>query len=142
MSMERLTESKDLYKGIFWIVDFQNIYNNRKYCFTIPCNQDGVSQFETDDEFVMAKSGDTYNHKKYWSMLPKSLTFNRPFDYYPRGRVEIANGKATVYLNPNIADEETLEFIKEQFNLNSHNGIKKVRMFPDYSEHYKCFLDW
>ena len=135
----KLVEDRELYKGIFWIVDLDNIENNKKYCFVIPCSSDGTS---TDFDYTyQAKSGDTYNHKKYWSMLPKEYTHNKPYNYFPRGRVEIANGKATIYLNPNIATQEVKEFIIDQFNLNEHNGIKKVRLFVDGSEHYKCYLD-
>ena len=136
----KLMESKDLYKGIFWIVDQDNLDANKKYCFTIECTPDGNSTGLYGDH--VAKSGDTYNHKKYWGLLPKEYTHNKPFDYYPRGRVEISNGKATIYLNPNIATKEIMDFLVDQFNLNEHNGIKKARLFPDGSSHYKCHLDY
>lgn len=137
--MKILKEDTELYKGIFWIVDQDDIESNKKYCFVIPCSSDGVST--SVDNSCIAKSGDTYNHKKYWSMLSKEYTHNKPFDYYPRGRVEIMNGKATIYLNPNIATQEIMDFIVEQFHLTKYNGINKVRLFVDGSEHYKCYLD-
>lgn len=68
----------------------------------------------------------------YWI---KASSNNKPFDYYPKGRVEINNGKAIIYLNPNIATNEILGFIKNQFHLNSYNGIKNVRLFPDGSSY-------
>lgn len=138
--MKQLNESRDLFKGIFWIVDLTDIDSNKNYCFTIPCNSDGTSYVDIDTS-VKGKSGDTYNHQRYWGMLPRSMTHGKTFDYYPRGRVEIANGKATIYLNPNIAYDDVGQFIIDQFNLTKSNGINKVRMFADGSEHYKCYLD-
>lgn len=129
---------EELSKGIFWIVDVDNIDNNKNYCFTIPCNSDGVPDSLNG---LNSKNGETYNHEKYWNMLNKSYTHNKPFNYYPRGRVEISHGKATIYLNPNIATDEVLDFITKQFHLNAHNGIERVRLFPDGSYHYKCYLD-
>lgn len=39
--MEILRENKELYKGIFWIVDQDDLENNKNYCFQIPVNSDG-----------------------------------------------------------------------------------------------------
>lgn len=136
--MKFLKESSELYKGIFWIVDLSNIENNKNYCFQIPCNSDG-EVYSTDG--LTAKSGTTHNHEKYWNMLSSKLTHNKPFDYFPRGRVEISNGKATIYLNPNINDEYIRNFIIKQYNLNSYNGINRIRFISDFSNHYKCYLD-
>ena len=135
----KLNEDSQLYQGIFWIVDTDNLENNKSYCFLIPSKSDGtVDSFELD---LNAKSGTTYNHKKVWENLPSNLTHNKSFDYYPRGRVQINNGKAVIYLNHNIAYEEVIEFIKKEFNLTSHNGIKKVIPKADGSSHYRCHLD-
>ena len=129
---------EELSKGIFWIVDSTDINNNKDYCFTIPCNSEGVPN-STDG--LNSKNGETYNHQKYWALLNKRYTHNKPFNYYPRGRVEINRGKATIYLNPNIANDKVLNFITQQFQLTYHNGIEKIVLFPDHSSHYKCYLD-
>ena len=134
-----LTESKDLYKGIFWIVDLNDIEKNKDYCFQIPVSLDGTI---VSDNFISnAKSGSTYNHEKTWKTLSSKLTHNKPFDYYPRGRVEIKNGLVDIFLNPNINTPEIINFLKKEFNLNDYNGIKKFRVHSDNSEHYRCYLD-
>lgn len=69
------------------------------------------------------------------------MTNNKKFNYYPRGRVQIANGKATIYANPNICTQDVMYFIIDMFNLSGSNGITKIRIIPDGSDHYKCYLD-
>ena len=133
-----LKESKDLYKGIFWITDLEKIENNDLY-FQIPCDSNGEI---TTLEFVSnAKSGTTYNHENTWKQLSKKETQGKPFNYFPRGRVQIANGKATVFLSPHILTDEIKHWIIDKFNLTSLNGIKQVKFVADGSNHYKCYLD-
>ena len=128
----------DLYKGIFWIVDQDDMDKNRNYCFVIPTNYSGEIVSDTQ---LNAKSGSTYNHKRTWENLPDAMKHNKPFDYYPRGRVEISNGKALIYLNPNINTEEVKKFIIQEFHLYDINGITMVRTISDGSSHYRCYLD-
>ena len=59
---------------------------------------------------------------------------NRAWNYFPRGRVEIANGKATVYYNPVLsewADFETA--VVREFELDGF----PMRFVPDHSSHYE-----
>lgn len=118
-----LSEDSQLYRGIFWITDIDNPYNNQLY-FQIPCNSDGI-----DDDFngYTSKNNDSHNHKNLWTTLCSRLTNNKPYNYYPRGRVEIAHGKATVYLSPHINVADIQDWIIDKFNLNEHNGINKVK---------------
>lgn len=130
---------KIMYKGIFWIRDdLPSLEDSIDYCIQIPCDSKGNVDIETQISLT-AKSGNTHNHKYYWdNMLDSKLKNNKPFNYYPRGRVEISNNKATIYLNPNIYTEEVKKFIIDVFNLYQTNGIKEVRMIVDNSEHYQC----
>lgn len=61
-----------------------------------------------EDNLIMngvAKSGTTYNHQKLWDEA-KPRKCNKPYNYYPRGRVDITPSRiAVVYINPHIADE-------------------------------------
>ena len=73
-------------KGVFWIVD--------GILLAFPFD-------ETATEGI-AKSGDTFNHKLLWEHVKPC---NKPFDYYPRGRVDCnSKGAAIIYMNPNIDD--------------------------------------
>lgn len=134
-----LIESSELYKGIFWIVDEENIEKNKDYCFLIPTSPDGVVT-SLGDEGV-AKSGNTYNHEAVWKSLAIRLTHKLSYNYYPRGRVEISNGVAKIFLNGNINYEKVIDFIKSEFNLTKHNGIKEIKVITDNSRHYLCHLD-
>lgn len=134
----KLVEDSQLYKGIFWIVNLDDYSLNSNYCFLIPTNLDGDN---VENIEVNAKSGTTFNHEKTWKNLPRRLTQGEDYNHFPRGRVEIAHGKAIIYANPNICNDELKNFITDEFNLTNHNGISEVIIKADGSEHYKCFLD-
>lgn len=134
----KLTEDRNLYKGIFWIVDLENIHRNRDYCFQIQTDRDG---YVVDDFFYNSKNGETLNHKATWEELPRRSRMGVPFNYFPRGRVEINHGKAVIYANPNICTQEVKDFIVDEFNLTQSNGINEVVMKADGSPHYMCYLD-
>jgi hypothetical protein len=138
----QLNEDTNLYRGIFWIKDIDNIEQSDLY-FQIPCDNNGNIN---DPEFSMpdlqsSTGKDNYNHKRVWNSLDKKYTDNKSFDYYPRGRVEISNGKATIYASPYIANDKLKNWLIDKFNLTPSNGIKKIRIIADGSEHYKCYLD-
>jgi len=105
-------------KGVFWLIE------DKLYSF--PYRGDSVG---------VAKSGTTYNHKKLWpEVKPKGI--NKPYNYYPRGRVEITNkGTVVIWLNP-IISEDWIPQIKTDFELSEEPIIKY-----DNSKHYKCYLD-
>lgn len=106
--------SKELSRGVFWDIDGK--------LFAYP--------FYDDSTEGVAKSGNTFNHKLLWKFINPTRS-NVPYNYYPRGRVEITrSGKAIIYLNPNIPE------IKKEFGIR-----EKPRILYDYSEHYKCHLD-
>lgn len=120
--MDILYEVKEQSKGVFWLID------NKIYAFPF---------YDSDVYYSgIAKSGDTYNHKKLWNDIkPKGC--NKSYNYYPRGRVDIDNkGRAIIYMNPNISEEDYLDDIKIEFGLRSTPIIHY-----DYSDHYKCYLD-
>lgn len=111
--------AKESSRGVFWVID------DILYAYPF---------FDTATDGV-AKSGNTYNHKKLWEFV-KPEGCNKAFDYYPRGRVDFnGKGKPIVYMNPNIG-ESYISDIMIQFGLREQPAIHY-----DYSEHYKCYLD-
>lgn len=137
--MKELFEDFDLSKGIFWVKDPDNISSGNLY-FNVPCDVFGEpTSIEGLD--LTAKCGTTFNHERTWKQLSNNITEGKPYNYYPRGRVEINNGKAIIYANPNIVNDDLQEWCKDKFNLYPYNGIKSIRMIADGSEHYKCYLD-
>ena len=121
-------------KGIFWIVDRKNLQNNEPYLFCIPDDSVGVPCFLTPIPPLNSKYGGNYNHKQTWeTYVPAELRRDKPYNYYPRGRVEIKEkGKAKIFLNPDIATDEIIAYIIEKFRL-QHREVKVV---ADGSKHY------
>lgn len=111
--------AKESSRGVFWLIDGE-------IC-AYPFLEDSVDG--------VAKSGNTYNHKKLWEYV-KPRGCNKPFNYYPRGRVDF-NGKdkPVIYMNPNI-DDKYISDLMVQFGLR-----EKPIIHYDYSDHYKCYLD-
>ena len=106
-------------RGVFWVID------QKLYAFPF----DGRYPAGT------AKSGKTYNHEKLWGLVrPKGC--NKPYDYYPRGRVDYTGkGKPIIYMSPHIAEAYISEII-EAFGLPENPVVRY-----DYSMHYHCYLD-
>ena len=138
-------EKIKLCAGIFWILsDYHDLSDYELLMFDIPCDSNGKPD-NTHSIELNSKSGNTYNHKKLWDSEVKNNSKYRPFnkkdyDYYPRGRVEISNNRAIIYLNPHINEPQFINIIKQKFGLFPQN-ISEVRIITDGSDHYQCFLD-
>lgn len=120
MENSSFSTAKCPHKGIFWFID------ERLWAFPF---------LENQFSFGVSKSGDSYVHKKIWQKIkPKSC--NHPYNYYPRGRVEITpKGKYIVYMNPNIPTDYIPQIMKE-FGLDF-----QPKVIYDNSSHYKSYLD-
>ena len=107
-------------RGVFWLIEEGELL---------------AFPYEDGEMIGLSKSGDNFNHKLLWDHV-KPRGCNKPFDHYPRGRVEISNkGKPIVYMNPNIG-EDAIKLIMAAFELQEAPVIHY-----DGSEHYKCYLD-
>ena len=120
-----VTAAKESANGIFWYIDDEG--KLLSYPFgSIDC-PGGI-----------AKSGNTYNHKKFWNDL-KPVGSKLPYNYYPRGRVDWDRlGRAIIYINPNI-DEDIINQVKVDFGIRPSDDC---RIQYDYSNHYKSHLDY
>ena len=108
------------HKGVFWLIDGEIRavpFDEQKY------------------EHGISKSGDSYVHRKIWAEI-KPQKCRYPYNYYPRGRVEITSKNlCIIYMNPNIG-EEYIEEIMKKFGL-----ISIAKIIYDNSSHYKSHLD-
>lgn len=106
-------------RGVFWLID--------GHILAVP--------YSDEFQYGVARSGNTYNHKLLWAYV-KPPKCNKPFDYYPRGRVDFtAKGKPIIYMNANI-DVRYVPQIMNEFGLEECPIIR-----IDGSDHYKCYLD-
>lgn len=134
---EHILENAEVYKGIFW---FRDIQTSEMICVKIPCNVDGSIRM-LNSMPLNSKHGDNYNHEKTWNGFAGDIKKGKPYDYFPRGRVEISRGKVKIYLNPHLMDESIIDTIKKEFCLSVERGVKCIQVIPDYSDHYRCYLD-
>lgn len=106
-------------RGVFWVVDGKLL----------------AFPFREGEQVGLAKSGKTYNHKKLWEAVrPKGC--KEPFDYYPRGRVELSKpGVPLLYMSPHV-EESLIPEIKAAFALE-----RDPIVHYDYNVHYRCHLD-
>ena len=121
------------YKGIFWYIPVEHKLISVK----VTCDENGNA---LENVNYSSKSGGNFNHKTEWSKLHKDITQNNPYNYYPRGRVEIKNGKATIYFNPVLNRFDIHNLILEEFRLIRSNII--VCEVADGSKHYDYLIDF
>jgi hypothetical protein len=140
-------ESNKLRSGVFWVItDSGDINDYMLLVFEIPCdpygNIIGTQKIPLNSK---SKKKKTYNHKKLWESEVQDKAIHKPYgkqeySHFPRGRVEISNNRATIYLNPLINIEKIINEVKIRFGLTKQN-ISDVRIHSDGSRHYKCFID-
>jgi len=124
-----------MHKGIFWVIaDTESELSPENIIvLSTACDKNGKAEYCAEGAVE-----EPYNHKRVWARLSKKVTKGKPFDYYPRGRAEIKNGKATLWLSPVIAD--MADMLIRRFGL-SELGKENVTIKVDGSEHYKCHFD-
>ncbi len=112
--------------GIFWALgeSESDLTESNLFCVTEP-----YAANDTDEKPV-------FNHKRFWQTLDKKITRGKPFDYFPRGRGEIRNGKATIWLNVNI-----LHLADKTIEIYSLSSLTEVRVKVDGSKHYNSHFD-
>ena len=119
-------------KGIFWCTD-SDTEGLALITVSAACDKNGDSK---EPVRFSSKSGNNFNHRPEWERLDRSITAGRPFNYYPRGRVEIKNGKATVFLNPAINKECIVRRIMDAFELMT-GELNCINIKSDGSSHYR-----
>jgi hypothetical protein len=137
--MIQLKESKSLSKGIFWMICGEDIQDCSLISIPMCCDRSGVPDREQSIE-MNSKDGTSLTHKNTWSLVVQKNRFLRGYswNYFPRGRVEIVNNVARVFLNSNILrwDNAKTEIIKGFYLYDID-----TRFIVDNSSHYSSFLD-
>lgn len=81
---------------------------------------------------------DAISHKAAWEryiQLSKKRFRGVAYNFYPRGRVVIRNGRSTVFLNQHIATAEVLHKVCEVFSLT------EPKVHAEGNRHYHCCMD-
>ena len=120
-----------LFKGLFWQLspDIGDLVTVK-----FPSDANGV----LCDTAITSKD---INHKRIWATLDSSITGGHPYNYYPRGRVELRHGRAIIFCSPYICTDKLKAAVTAQFGLTADNGITDVTLKADGSAHYQCALD-
>ena len=131
-----------MYKGIFWY--YVTYFDDDMYSYNllpvyVKCDINGNSLEECK---FSSKSGNNFNHKIEWDKMHSQdkIRQRHPYNYSPRGRVEIRNGIIKVYANPVILDDEkAINHIIELFELVDYK--ESIRWISDNSKHYQYCID-
>ena len=125
-----------MFKGIFWcyVICFDiDMYTHNLITVKVRCDRDG---YPLEGVTFSSKSGENYNHKTEWNKISEINRNKRPYNYYPRGRVEIKKGKIKIYANPVIiCDEEARGLIVKTFELKEWEN--EIKWIADNSKHYQ-----
>ena len=86
------------------------------------------------------------SHKEEWELMRKKGSPDtkgvQKYNTFPRGRVEIENFSARIFLHPDLKVPEIQEVILREFGLSQEiQGLKEIRFISDYSEHYHATDD-
>ena len=112
-------------KGPFWYISDTN------EILAFPYDESSYDTYR----YALSRNGLTFTHKRLWPEISGKYK-KYPYNYFPRGRVEVDNkGRSVIYMNPNIPDS-SINDIKREFGIRNDPIIKY-----DNSSHYKCYLD-
>lgn len=122
-----------MYKGIFWLVtDIES--NSDIVSVKVSCDADGNT---LENVSFSSKDGSNFTHKVEWERLPSQITQGKPYNYFPRGRVEYRKGKVIVFCHPTLTQDKYREMITTEFELQKSAGLPIV-FKADGSYHYQA----
>ncbi|MBR0341576.1 MAG: leucine-rich repeat domain-containing protein [Oscillospiraceae bacterium] len=126
------TGSLRLYHGLFW-------WNGEKLITVkVHCDQNGNPGYSVP---CFGKRSALRSHREEWELLKKTgdpdIKGIPHYNYYPRGRVEIANYVARIFLHPVLSTPSIRQDILREFGLSQEiQGLKEIRFITDHSNHY------
>ena len=99
-----MNSNENPYYGIFWVlaetesdIVAENLYAIKR-SYSLDNNRCSALLFPMNTKPV-------YNHKRIWETLPHKVTRGKAFDYYPRGRVELKNGRVSLTITNNFCGQ-------------------------------------
>ena len=114
----------EMREGLFWLI--------------CSMSADGIDWSEDWELYHLYAPSDSISHKDAWRQIVQrdEKRFRRyDYNYYPRGRVVVRNGKATIFLNRHIAVDEVVAAVNQTF------GLTAPKLHAEGGEHYKCYID-
>ncbi|MEQ2594534.1 hypothetical protein AAAU22_02505 [[Clostridium] symbiosum] len=111
-------------EGLFWLV--------------CSMSGDAIDWSEDWEIYHLFAKSDSISHKDAWAQFAQNENkhFRRlAYNYYPRGRVVVRNGAATIFLSRHIATDEVLAVINKVF------GLTAPKVHAEGSKHYECSID-
>ena len=122
-----------LYKGLFWW-NGSELITVKVHCLSTGAPAFSVRFFGKKD-FVAS-------HLQEWARLKKAgdprVKGIQNYNDLPRGRVEIRDFKAIIYLNPVLNQSKIVSKILNEFGLNEEiQGLRGIRVINDLSSHYR-----
>ena len=126
------TGSLRLYRGLFW-------WNGDKLITVkVHCVQTGDRAYSVP---YFGKRETLGSHQEEWDILKSRLNPDVKgvprYNTFPRGRVEIENFKARVFLHPDLNTPIIRKKILNEFGLSQGiQNLEEIRFITDYSEHY------
>lgn len=101
------------YQGAFWIFG-ESVREIKHGHFSIkgvklPCNFTG-------DYYKDPGSKNSLTHKRLWAQFNKDFE-DKPYNYFPRGRVAIYNGTAYIHLHSLFNQPDVIDTIIKEYSL-------------------------
>lgn len=128
MNLDEVRKEDDLYfQGGFWIKG-NSIREIKKGNFEIigiklPCYYNG-------EYTKLDRSKSSLSHKRLWNEYNQGYE-DKPFNYFPRGRVAIYNGVAYIHLNSLFNQPSIIDKIVNEYNLS------KLELEFDFNDTYQ-----
>lgn len=120
-----------LNKGVFWLI--KDKHNNERLAIYKYSSNSLESLFDKHK----------YSYENVWKTLDKSVTQNKLYYYFPRGRYEIRKGnKIIIYCSTFFAEEKYKNMIISKLKLKKwFKSIKDIKFIFDNSLHYRYTFD-
>lgn len=129
-------EDDTYWEGVFWIIadSVEDIFNDK---FSIIGDKVLV---DYNGKLQQQYNSSYWTHKQIWDKTYKAKYNNVPYNYYPRGRVVIRNGKAWINLPREVYLPQIIDAVVAEYNLNKLQIEHSVKDDSE-NQHYSFQLN-